>query len=383
MSDDASEDDAGKAFVDLLLEGGLVRKADLSDCAKAAEERSLPLTDVLVEQGYLTEYQVRKLSKRVSHLPLVCHHCKGKVSVRKEDYRGAVFCSSCEKKISLEDGTASFGEALVIDHPRRLADRVLSKLLVSEGLLEKSKVKKHLSRASGSFPKRPLDKYLVDQGVLQAEQLRPIRSRCEKMLARKYAFLERLRSDVELGRFLLSLGLVSLNRLNQCCVDQAEKTSTGEYVPLRELLAETGEITDYQLKVVLPREFDRVSRRTKTLARRRPEVEPEERPELLESEVEVMEELRSDSALITLSLHEGEEESAERPVEPEEPAPARKPERAGTTPGKKEPAPARKTEPVAAKKKMYDPTEFNPGDLMRAYIEKTYGRPSQRKPGKK
>ncbi len=338
--------DLGEAFVDSLLEVGLLRRADLEDCVETSKLRSskdkpLSVTDVLLEKGFLTSYQFKKLLKRVENHSLICHHCKAKIVVAKSDYDGKVRCKACKKDISLEEGTASVGDALVIDHPRRLADRLLAKLLVSEGLLDKLKVKKYMGKASESFPKRPLDSWLVDQGKIEPEDIRPMRKKRDKLLEKRYPFLARMQEDVELGRFLVTVGLVSLNRLNECLVAQAEKAKDGEYTTLRDLLHEAGELTEYQLEVFLPRHFDRISKRTEVL-HRSPDDEADASRELLDSEVELIEEMKEKSGLVTLELEEEKEEDKAY---------------------------------IEKKKKIetYDKTNLDPGNLLRAYIEKTYG----------
>lgn len=345
--EEENEKDLGKAFVDSLLEAGLLRRADLEDCVETSKLRTtrdkpLSVTDVLLEKGFLTSYQFKKLLKRVDKHSLICHGCKGKIVVARSEYDGKVRCKTCKKDVSLEDGTASVGDALVIDHPRRLADRLLAKLLVSESLLDKGKVKKYLAKASESFPKRPLDGWLVDQGKIEPEDIRPLRKKRDRLLEKRYPFLARMQEDVELGRFLVTIGLVSLNRLNESLVAQAEKAKEGEYAPLRDLLRESGELTEYQLEVFLPRHFDRVSRRSEIL-RRNPEEEADASRELLDSEVELIEEMRGDkSSLVEIELEEEKEEDKEY---------------------------------IERKKRIetYDKTALDPGNLLRAYIEKTYG----------
>lgn len=348
---ESDEQELGRAFVESLLECGLVRRGDLEECVTKAklnssESRQVSVTDILIKDGYLTPYQFKKLRRRVEKLALVCHHCTSKVTVTKKSYRGSVECPACHEEVSVEDGSASFGEALVIDHARKLEDRVLSKILVSQGLLDKAKVKKYLAKASEGYPKRPLDSFLVSLGKIEPEEIRPLRIQRDRLLEKRYPFLDRLKEDVELGRFLVQIGLVSLNQLNQLILEQAELASGGEYRSLRSLLRDGGALTEYQLDVFLPRRFDRLSKRTEVIARRMADTEIESSAEIISSESEVMEEMRSD-ALIEIELEEPDEEHQEL---------MERKERA----------------------KNYDPLALDPGNLLRQFIEKEYGSPSKR-----
>ena len=67
---------AGQLFVDSMLESGLLRRADLEECVALARDRSsedgpVAVTDVLIEQGYLTPYQFKKLRRRLEKLALI------------------------------------------------------------------------------------------------------------------------------------------------------------------------------------------------------------------------------------------------------------------------------------------------------------------------
>ena len=333
--------DLGEAFVQTLLDCGIVRQTDLDETMEASGELGAgSVTDILLERGFLNDYQMRKLLRRTTHHALVCHHCHAKVVVKKERYEGSTDCTACEETISLDDGTASFGETLVIDNPRRMIDGLLAKFLVKREILDSEVADELLEKAAKTRPRQSFDRYLIENDILEFDEIRPIQRAAEGALRSRYPFFDRMREDVELGRFLVQIGLVSLNRLNKCLLRQTEEARGGKFIGLRNILVQAKQLTSRQLEDFLQRQFDRLSQRTDLLERRRSEAMTQLSADDLEEDSG--EDHDSDFGLVTIDL--GDDDADEDSNEAKEDTAA------------------------------YDPTALDPGNLLKVFLEKTYGK---------
>lgn len=321
-----------EALVNLLLDQRMISKQHAEDIrlwlTRKGKEGEGKAPWLLVEKKLVTEDQVRRLVQGLGKVIPTCYKCLKRSSLPRDAWTGAYICQHCQQGVSIEQHTAGFGEELLPNPPARVVDKIVEKLLVKGGILAEAKLAQVKAARKEKIPRPTLFQLLQQAGSVEEIKLIQLKGKAEAVFRKKLPQTSKLRLDYDLACFLCRLRVVSQKILSEVLQRQLEAALNGQYVALRELLAEQGQLTPHQVNEFLPQQFDRHSRRLQLMAAAQGQLKEEEdglaEPDWEDSVSELVSELnQTEDDLRVIAL---ESSSADEPAEKPEPVSPREEE---------------------------------------------------------
>ena len=222
-----------KKIVEMVQRLGLICEEELATCIAEQKElkhrkQRLFLSDLFVQKGYLTPYQISKL------------------------YRKSKFDNAAQPGDSNR-------EAMVINIPNYLRDKFLAKIAIKNEVVNQHQVEECWQAIKQTWPHHALAKIMVEKKLVSERKMRMLLEVLKTALPEKYPFFHLYMRDSRLARLLVKKEFLSPWRINKCLLAQLDKIKENEYLPLRQLLIAQGYLTPYHFDVVLQRYGELVS----------------------------------------------------------------------------------------------------------------------------
>jgi hypothetical protein len=221
-----------RVVLEMVQKAKLMRTEEIAACIQEHSEKkhqkeTVPLTELLVQKGYLTPYLVNKLYRK-----------------------------SKEDNIAL---SAQSQETQVINIPKYLRDKFLAKIAIKNQVVSSSQIEECWRILKREWPRKSLARIMAEKKVIGEKKLRMLLESLKKSLPEKYPYFHVYVRDTKLARLLVKKRFLSPWRINKCLLKQLDKIKKNDYVPLRYLIISEGYLAAYQFDIVLKKYGELVS----------------------------------------------------------------------------------------------------------------------------
>lgn len=200
---------------------GIVARKELNDCLQEQQEAEARgeivfLSDILIANGYLTQYLVKKFA----HQELVI-----------------------APKIANEE--------LILNIPQYLRDRFLGKIILKNHILNREQFCTCWEDFKKSWPRKGLIESITSRNLLSESKMKVLLEVLKKNITKKYPYLDAQVRDIEMAKLLAKKNFLSPGRLNRCLLQQLPIIKQKQYIALRKILVDQGFLTNYTFDIVL------------------------------------------------------------------------------------------------------------------------------------